>query len=105
MISEVVHRIIKDIAENCNYINLLHRLARLWSLRSGLEFLNLGDSRWDQCIVALVAEGKELHYSLDGKVLELVQQEADQSCIRLKTWFLKQVYLTHFWCASRVCRS
>ena len=57
----VTLRIIKDIAENCNYIDLLHRLARLWPLRSGLEFLNLGDSRWDQCIVARIAEAKEFH--------------------------------------------
>ena len=71
MTFEAVLRIIKDIADNCNYKDLLHRLARIWSLRSGLEFLNLGGSRWDQCIVALIAEGKEFHYSLDGIVLEL----------------------------------
>ena len=104
MTFEAVLRIIKAIAENCNYMNLLHRLARIWSLRSGLEFLNLGDSRWDQCIVVLIAEGKEFHYSLDGKVLELAPAD-QQSCIGVNTWFLKQVYLTHFWYASRVCRS
>ena len=44
MTFEAALRIIKDIAENCNYMDLLHRLAKIWSLRSGLEFLNLGDS-------------------------------------------------------------
>ena len=75
---EALYQILKKIATNCNYKNILLRICDIWQLRQGLEMIDEISARWFTCKVTLLEEAKSFYYDLDRQ-LSLLENDGEDS--------------------------